>query len=62
MGSTGVPDYFTGSAMVNVDNDDPDAFAQAIFDHTEMKVSQMFFNHFYWGTLADRASTALQNC
>lgn len=62
MGSTGVPDYFTGSAMINVDNDDPDAFAQAVFDHTEMKVSQMFFNHFYWGTLADRASTALQNC
>jgi glycosyltransferase involved in cell wall biosynthesis len=62
IGSTGVPDYFTGQAMIKVPDGDIDAFTHAVFNHPRHQVTQLFFQHFYWGTLADRAASALENC
>lgn len=61
-GAIGVPQQLTNQKMKLVDNNDWDAFCKAIrqADPAE-NTPPVFYNHFYWGNIADKAADILRN-
>jgi len=61
-GAIGVPLSLTGDKMKITANDDWDNFAQQVIaTKTTATISQAFFDHFYWGKIAEKAAAILQS-
>ncbi len=60
-GAIGVPLAITGSKMKITEDDNWNNFSQAILkSKPESDIPESFFNHFYWGKIAEKAANILQ--
>ncbi|MFM2326095.1 MAG: hypothetical protein RIR31_297 [Bacteroidota bacterium] len=60
-GAIGVPQSITGAKMKIVADNNWNNFTEAIVESQNKSViPQAFFNHFYWGKIAEKAATILQ--
>lgn len=60
-GATGIPLSVTGEKLLVVDNNQPNAFAQAMNNaKTNTKLPEAFFEHFNWDKIAARAIRVLE--
>ncbi len=60
-GAVGVPQHITGEKMKIIEDNDWEKFADAVSTmNTTATIPAAFFNHFYWGKIAEKAATILQ--
>jgi hypothetical protein len=60
-GAVGVPLYITGDKMTVIEDDNWNAFSEAIIKTAAATdIPGAFFNHFYWGKIAEKAASILQ--
>ncbi|MEY2917347.1 MAG: hypothetical protein RIS73_1061 [Bacteroidota bacterium] len=60
-GAIGVPQSITGAKMKIVADNNWNNFTEAIVESQNKSViPQAFFDHFYWGKIAEKAATILQ--
>lgn len=60
-GAIGVPLSITGEKMKIIEDDNWNSFSDAILkSKPEADIPEAFFNHFYWGKIAEKAVTILQ--
>ena len=60
-GAIGISKEITESKIILVDDNNWDAFAKAIFAINLTKsIPESFFNHFYWGKIAEKAYNAIK--
>jgi len=61
-GAIGVPLSITGEKMNITDDDNWNNFAELIIaSNTTATIPQAYFDHFYWGKIAEKAARILQN-
>lgn len=61
-GAIGVPQSLVNQKMKLVDNNDWEAFCKAICQSNPAEnTPAVFYNHFYWGNIADKAADILRN-
>jgi glycosyltransferase involved in cell wall biosynthesis len=62
-GAIGVPVSITGEKLTIVEGNDWQAFALSIINHkTNIEaISTPFFDHFYWGKIAEKAADVIKN-
>ena len=62
-GGIGVPEKITNNRMVILKNNDWNLFAESIIkaDYRNSAINQDFFDHFYWGKIAEKAWYAIGN-
>ena len=61
-GAIGIPEAITGKKMVLTGDTDWEPFTNAIIDiKTQENIPNAFYNHFYWGNIADKAASVLKN-
>jgi len=62
-GAIGVPANITNSKLTIVENKNWKIFAEAIMNCHQINnnINETFFDHFYWGNIAQKAAIALQN-
>ena len=61
-GAIGVPLTITGNKMKIIDGAGWSNFSEAVIQsNTESEIPGSFFNHFYWGKIAEKAAGILQN-
>jgi len=59
-GAIGIPAEMTGGKIKIIEDGDWQAFAQQIMEmNTEIPTPIEFFDHFYWGNIAEKAGTAI---
>ncbi len=59
-GATGIPPTVAGDKMKLVNNSDWDSFAASVMAiNTASQTPMDFYNHFYWGKIAERAAEAI---
>lgn len=62
-GAIGIPAEITANKMQVIADNDWESFAsQVISMNTETATAKEFFGHFYWGSIADKAKTAIFSC
>ncbi|HNF44268.1 MAG TPA: glycosyltransferase family 4 protein, partial [Ferruginibacter sp.] len=62
-GATGIPEDVPGKKMTVVDDGDWKEFARAIIAaEPALHTPQSFFDHFYWGRIAQKAGNAIRAC
>jgi len=60
-GAIGIPIEITGTRLIKIKDGDWDAFARAIMQPTGTdQLNTVFFNHFYWGHIAEHAVDILK--
>jgi polysaccharide biosynthesis protein PslH len=60
-GAIGVPESITGAKMKIVNDQDWENFANAVINtNTTTTIPAVFFDHFYWGKIAEKAAAILQ--
>lgn len=60
-GATGVPLHITGEKMKVVEDNDWKSFAAAVLSsNTTSTIPEIYFDHFYWGKIAEKAALILQ--
>ena len=60
-GAIGIPKEVAGNNMRLVTDGDWESFSTEILSvNTDVSTPKAFFDHFYWGNIADRAKTAIQ--
>ncbi|MBN8835087.1 MAG: hypothetical protein ABS68_10145 [Niastella sp. SCN 39-18] len=61
-GAMGIPTEITGSRLIKIKDGDWDAFANAIMQPiSNQPITDVFFNYFYWGHIAEQAAGILKN-
>jgi len=61
-GAIGIPQSITGKKLVLTGDTDWEPFTKAIIDiNTQENIPNAFYNHFYWGNIADKAASVLKN-
>lgn len=61
-GAIGIPQNVTGDKLELVDDNDWNTFAKRILKcHTNSNIPAAFFNHFYWGNIAEKASKFMRD-
>ena len=60
-GAIGVPENITNGRLIVVHEKGWDSFAQTIIKSDSRKgcIDHAFFNHFYWGNIAQKAADAI---
>ena len=59
-GAIGIPDYATGNKMKIINDYDWKAFANIIINlQVTEHTPDAFFEHFYWGKIAERAADVI---
>lgn len=62
-GAIGIPQNIVENKMIVIDDNDWNAFAQAIINiDITATISQQYFDYFYWDNIAAKASNAIANC
>jgi len=60
-GAIGIPSEITGKKMVVIEDYDWENFAKAIFEiDTSAVIPHEYFNHFFWGNIAQKAAKPLK--
>jgi glycosyltransferase involved in cell wall biosynthesis len=61
-GAIGVPENITKNKMIVVADNDWKSFANALETiDIDVSISQDYFNHFYWGNIAEKGATVISN-
>ncbi len=59
-GAIGIPEHVTGNNMLIIKDNDWSAFAKAIIDNKPSGIPDVFFEHFYWKNITQKALQKIQ--
>jgi polysaccharide biosynthesis protein PslH len=62
-GAMGIPENIVGGKMIVIEDNDWNGFANAITTiNTNTPLPNAYFDHFYWGSIVDKAFKAIATC